>query len=231
MAARASGCVKDSLTYYNMYKMLRNRFGYLGWWPGETNDEIIIGAVLTQQTSWRNVERALANLKGSHAINLKKIGRMNLKRLETLLRPSGFYRQKARRLKAISRYIYHNYRSLDELLSKDRVSLRKELLSLDGVGKETADSIILYAAGKPVFVVDAYTRRILNRVYGIDTDMEYDKLSAMIGGSIRPDLELYKDFHAQLVELGKRHCRPKPVCKGCPINEHCAYFISLTNDR
>lgn len=228
MAARACGCVKDSLTYYMMYKMLRNRFGYLDWWPGETNDEIIIGAILTQQTSWKNVERALANLKESHAVNLKKIGRMNLKKLENLLKPSGFYHQKARRLKAISKYIYNNYISLDELLSKDRVSLRKELLSLDGVGKETADSIILYAAEKPAFVVDAYARRILNRVYGTDTDIEYDKLSAMIEGAIKRDLGLYKDFHAQLVELGKRHCRLKPVCKGCPINEHCAYFISLT---
>ncbi len=219
------------LSYPDLYRKLRNRFGDLDWWPGETRDEIIIGAILTQQASWRNVEMAIANLRGEGALDLRKISRMRIGRLERLIRPSGYYRQKAKRLKAIAGYIFRNYKDLDELLGKDAEELRQELLSLDGIGRETADSIILYAAEKPIFVIDAYTRRIMNRVYGTDDGMDYDELRALLSGSIKRDLGLYKDFHAQFVELGKEYCRQRPLCAGCPINEACGYFKSLSVDR
>lgn len=164
------------LSYYGLYKRLRSRFGYLNWWPGETRDEIIIGAILTQQASWKNVEKALANLKKADSLNLRKISRMNLGRLETLVTPSGFYRQKARRLRGIACYIFSKYSGLNGLFGKNAGELRKELLGLEGIGKETADSIILYAAGKPVFVIDTYTRRIMSRVYGTREEIEYDTL-------------------------------------------------------
>ncbi len=223
--------VQLPITYYELYRRLRKQFGYLDWWPGDTRDEIIIGAILTQQTSWKNVEKALENLRKDNSIDLRKISGMGLARLQRLIRPSGFYRQKARRLKALCAYIFSDYANLDSFLGRDRATLRKELLGLNGVGKETADSIMLYAAEKRVFVVDAYTRRITGRVYGVEEDMDYDRLAGLISDSIPASIKLYKDFHAQLVELGKRYCRPRPLCAECPINEHCAYFISLSKDR
>ncbi len=212
------------LSYDQLYKKLRSRFGYLNWWPGETRDEIVIGAILTQQATWKNVEKAIANLKSENALDLRKIRRMGLRRLERLVRPSGFYRQKASRLKGIASYIFTNYGSLDGMFDKSTAELRKELLSLNGVGRETADSIILYVANKPIFVVDAYTKRIMSRVYGIDERIDYDELRGLISDKIGKSLDLYKDFHAQFVELGKEHCRPRPLCENCPINEYCRYF-------
>ncbi len=216
------------LSYKDLYKRLRSRFGYLNWWPGETRDEIIIGAILTQQATWKNVEKAIANLKSEDAVDLKKIRKMDIRRLERLVRPSGFYRQKAARLKGIASYIFGNYGSLDQMFDKSTLALRKELLSLNGVGRETADSIILYVAGKPIFVIDAYTKRIMSRVYGIDEKIDYDELRSLLSDKIGEDLDTYKDFHAQFVELGKENCRPKPRCGSCPINEYCKYFMNST---
>jgi endonuclease-3 related protein len=212
-----------SLPFPELYTKLRGRFGYLDWWPGETTDEIIIGAILTQQASWRNVEKAISNLKEADCLDLKKIGRMRTSSLEMRIRPSGFYRQKAAKLKAFARYVSSNYSSLDEMLSKGAGELREELLSMRGIGRETADSIILYAAGKCMFVVDAYTKRITSRIYGSDPNIEYDELRFDISASIPDDLELYKDFHAQFVELGKKYCKTKPLCNDCPVKSYCQY--------
>ncbi len=207
-----------------LYAKLRERFGYLDWWPGETRDEIIIGAILTQQASWKNVEKAISNLRSAKCLNLKKISTINVNSLERFIRPSGFYKQKAARLKGFARYIFSNYSSLDQMLSNDTGELREELLSIKGIGKETADSIILYAAGKPMFVIDSYTKRIASRIYGSDPDIEYDELRFDISGTIPDDLELYKDFHAQFVELGKAYCKTKPLCNECPVKSYCRYY-------
>lgn len=212
-----------ALPFPELYTKLRDRFGYLDWWPGETNDEIIIGAILTQQASWKNVEKAISNLKAANCLDLKKISRMRISSLEKHIRPSGFYKQKAARLKGFARYVYSKYPSLDDMLSKDAGELREELLSTKGIGRETADSIILYTAGKLMFVVDAYTKRITSRIYGSDPDIEYDELRFNISASIPDDLELYKDFHAQFVELGKRYCKTKPLCNDCPVKSYCQY--------
>ncbi len=204
---------------------MRQHFGFLNWWPGDTKDEIFIGAILTQQTSWKNVERAISNLRSADSLSIKKISEMETSYLEGLIRPSGYYRQKAKRLSYISKYVVQKYASLNRMFKKNTMPLRGELLSLNGIGKETADSIILYAAGKRVFVIDAYTKRIMSRVYAIKDDIEYDELQSMIISKIPPKIGLYKDFHAQFVELGKNYCKAKPLCSKCPLKRYCLYNL------
>ncbi len=207
-----------------IYHRLRNRFGFLDWWSGDTRDEIVIGAILTQQTSWKNVEKAISNLKKAKKLSLKEIAHTDIRSLERLIRPSGFYKQKSRRLKDISSYICKKYNGLGALFDKDAGVLRQELLSLNGIGNETADSIALYAAGKPLFVVDAYTKRAMHRIDPrIPENMDYDALREYFQDNLEVDVSLYQDFHAQFVELGKRHCKAKPVCAGCPLSAMCAY--------
>ena len=205
------------------FKELLKRFGKLNWWPAETRDEVIIGAILTQNTNWSNVEKALLNLRNRNFLNLKKLSKINQNRLAELIRPSGFYNQKARRLAAFSSYVYKNYGSLDDFFRKDMLSLREELLSLEGIGMETADSILLYAADKPIFVIDAYTKRITSRMLGLLSEPGYLELQSFISSAIKCDLETYKEFHAQFVQLAKENCRKKPICKSCPILNLCEY--------
>ena len=204
-----------------IYPKLVKRFGRLYWWPGETRDEIIIGAILTQNTNWLNVEKALSNLRSKGLLDLKLISSINERSLSVLIRPSGFYNQKAKRLRAFSKYVFSNYGGLDDFFSKDMVCLRNELLSLEGIGMETADSILLYAAEKPVFVIDAYTKRITKRVLGLPSEMEYQPLQAFIVSNIEEDIETYKEFHAQFVQLAKKNCRKVPICSTCPLSDIC----------
>ena len=206
-----------------LYKKLRENFGYLNWWPGDTKVEIVVGAILTQNTAWKNVEKAIKNLRERKMLSLERLASAKPKELEDAIRPSGFYKQKAKRLSNLFKYIKTNYSTLERFFDKDKNELRNELLDLNGIGNETADSIVLYAAEKPTFVIDAYTRRIMNRVYGIDEGIEYNKLKEYFESRLRPDLELYKDFHAQFVELGKRFCKKKPLCDECPIRDYCRY--------
>ncbi len=210
------------LALRSLYSTFRKEFGFLDWWPGDTKLEIVVGAVLTQQTSWKNVEKAIGSIKAANAMNLEKLAGMNLPALELLIRSSGFYRQKAMRLKGLLAAI-SEYGSIEKFFDTDAKTLRKRLLEMNGIGRETADSIILYAAEKPVFVVDAYTRRILGRIYGIGENVRYDELKGMMEGSMERNLELYKDFHAQFVELGKRYCKTKPLCSECPARNACRY--------
>ena len=190
----------------------------MGWWPGDTPDEIIIGAILTQQASWKNAEKAISNLREAGLLSLAKIRSERLSALQKQIKPSGFYRQKAGRLKSFSKHLFSNYGSLDEMFEMRLPELRAELLSINGIGNETADSILLYAACRKVFVVDAYTKRIMSRIYGTDEGIDYCKLQAFISSKIDSSLELYQDFHAQFVELGKNYCKTKPLCNGCPVN-------------
>ena len=211
-----------------VYTTLRGRFGFQNWWPGDTADEILVGAVLTQQTSWKNVERALANLKDTGMLSVEKLAVADLKMLERLVKPCGFYRQKAVRIRNISSYILANHKGMTGLLRRRAGALRRELLSLDGVGEETADAVALYAGNKRTFVVDAYTRRIVGRLYGIDTGISYGKMQCLITDNIDNRLAVYKDLHAQFVELGKRFCRTRPLCRTCPLNEGCGSFKLLS---
>lgn len=205
-----------------LYGRLREAYGFRDWWPGETSLEVFIGAILTQNTSWTNVEKAISNLKAANALTFRALVGMRRQRLERLIRPSGYYRQKAERLGWTLSYIARNYGSLDAFLCRDARTLRRELLDMKGIGEETADSIVLYAANKPAFVIDAYTRRIMHRVYGTDEGIGYGELQGCITMRIPRRLGLYKDFHAQFVEHAKARCRKEPACGGCPVGAHCA---------
>jgi endonuclease III related protein len=212
-----------------IYARLRERFGFRNWWPGDTAFEVFVGAILTQQTTWLNVERAIANLKRSNALSLDRIAGMRISRLERLIRPSGYYRQKARRLKELCTTIKKEHRSLDNLLKLDKGKLRNVLLSYKGIGRETADSIILYAANKPVFVIDAYTKRAMHRIASMPADIDYEELRTYFESRIAANARLYNDFHAQFVELGKNYCKASnPLCGGCPLNDMCKFGRSAT---
>ncbi|MDE1825471.1 MAG: endonuclease [Candidatus Micrarchaeota archaeon] len=206
-----------------LYYRLRAEYGFLDWWPADTKTEVIVGAILVQNTSWNNAQKAIANLKGARMLNPQRLSGAKLGRLEELIRPSGFYRRKALRLKQVFVHIRKKYLTLHRFLSQDKVSLRNELLLQSGIGKETADSIVLYAAEKPAFVVDAYTKRIMGRVYGTNERMGYDELQSSIQSAIPEDVLLYKDFHAQFVEHAKKYCKKKPLCPNCPLSCICAY--------
>lgn len=207
-----------------LYGALLAYFGHRNWWPGETPFEVVIGAILTQNTSWANVEKAIWNLKREEIFTPEAILSLPDEKLAVLIRPSGYYNQKARRLKTITRWFIeresHHPDKADDI-STD--ALREQLLALNGVGDETADSILLYACGRTVFVVDAYTRRIMSRLGYCAADVKYSELQRLFCDNLPSDRLLYNDFHAQFVALGKDHCRPKPHCDACPVRDFCAF--------
>jgi endonuclease-3 related protein len=190
-----------------IYNKLLNRLGHQQWWPADTPFEVVIGAILTQQTKWENVERAIQNLKERGLLEPGPLSKAGIPELEMLVRCTGFYRQKANRLKNISAFFSWN----PDLFEKQSNELRNILLSLNGIGEETADSIVLYAADKPSFVIDAYTKRIC-KCLGIEGD--YGKLQSVFEQSIPRDVPLYKEFHALIVEYGKQFCGKKR-CAEC----------------
>ncbi|MGC8479401.1 MAG: endonuclease III domain-containing protein [Candidatus Micrarchaeia archaeon] len=217
---------KKNISFKKLHKILDTKFNFDSWWPGDTKDEIFIGAILTQNTNWKNVEKAVFNLKEKGLLSLTLISKCNLKELEHAIKPSGFYHQKALRLKNSASYIITNYTSLDNFFMKDTQLLRKELLSLNGIGPETADSILLYCANKPIFVIDAYTKRITKRVFGNNEELTYEDLQSIIHNEITPNAKEYKKFHGELVELAKTNCKKEPTCTNCPINQYCIYFLN-----
>ncbi len=205
-------------------EILLKYFGKQGWWPTiseNKEEEIAIGAILTQQTSWKNVERCIANLSKANALDLKRIAEMDLKELEEKIRHAGFYRLKAKRLKEFAEYVVKNHKSLRALFRKPLRECREELLSIKGIGKETADSILLYAGNKLIFVVDAYTFRILTRLGIWRERFDYEKIRKFLESKLPKDLEIYKEAHALFVELGKNFCKKRPICKNCPLNGIC----------
>lgn len=206
-----------------IYRKLETYFGEQNWWPGETPFEVIIGAILTQQTAWKNVEIAIKRLKEGGLLEPKGLAKISERKLRAIIRSTGFYKQKAKRLKNISAYIYKDYgNNLNSFLNKETEELRDELLSLDGIGMETADSILLYASDKLRFVVDAYTIRICNRLALIRSD-DYFKIQEFFERNLPRDIELYREYHALIVVLGKNYCKKKPICVNCPLNDLCNY--------
>jgi endonuclease-3 related protein len=203
----------------NMYDWMREAFGYRNWWPANSPFEVCVGAVLTQNTSWKNVAKAIANLKDVRALDPFVIHLSSQEQLAAWIRPAGYFNIKAGRLKNFVNHLVERHKgSLDSLFSGEIESIRKELLAIKGIGKETADSMILYAAGKPIFVVDAYTKRILNRHALLQTGSDdYDSIQAIFHVHLPRDPELYNDFHAQFVAVGHRYCRKKPDCSQCPL--------------
>jgi len=196
-----------------IYNKLLDHFGRQYWWPADTPFEVMVGAILTQQTSWTNVEKAIAELKKERLLSPRKILRTPASKLHKIIRSSGYYKQKEKKLKIFCRF----------LINIDRASItRTQLLSLWGIGRETADSILLYALGKPIFVVDAYTIRIGERV-GLFKAEGYEHVREYFESNLPRRLTLYKEYHALLVELGKNYCKPKPLCDSCPINRLCQF--------
>lgn len=231
------------------YRALVSRYGPQNWWPGRSSFEVIVGAYLTQNTNWSNVEKALANLHHARLLSLTALRKVPLAELETLVRPSGYFRQKARNLKTFISFLDEHYSgSLSRMFAEPTEKLRNELLTLNGVGPETADSILLYAGNHPVFVVDAYTRRMLERHGIITSKTKYEEIRSLMEQALRnansdllaadcatpnprhpvsrmssaPRSELaqhYNELHALIVRVGNQHCRTKAHCEGCPL-EH-----------
>jgi endonuclease-3 related protein len=206
-----------------IYKKLLSHFGPQAWWPADSPFEVIIGAILTQNTNWKNVEKAIANLKAARVLSPRAILGIRKSRLEKLIRPAGYYRQKTKKLKAFVKYLLREYQGKSGNMKEYQGrNLRKELLEVHGIGPETADSILLYALHKPTFVIDAYTRRIGNRA-GLFKFTDYHHIKDYFEQNLPRDLELYKEYHALLVGLGKNFCKTNPVCINCPINRLCEY--------
>ena len=201
-----------------MHRKLSEHFGPLNWWPGETPFEIAVGAILTQNTNWTNVEKAIASLKAEKALTPKTLYALPERELARLIRSSGYHNVKARRLRNFLRFLFENYDgSLRKMFLASTDNLRVELLEIKGIGPETADSILLYAGGKQTFVIDAYTRRALSHHGLIDGKEKYECVKRMIEANLPRDVALYNEFHAQFVNLGKYYCKPKPKCEGCPL--------------
>jgi endonuclease III related protein len=203
-----------------MYHKLRHTYGPQHWWPGETAFEVIVGAILTQNTAWRNVEKAIVQLKRAHLLTPHELRRISEKRLASLIRPSGYFNIKAKRLKGFISFLFREYRgSLKEMFKEPLETLREKLLSVKGIGPETADSILLYAGGFPTFVVDAYTHRVFSRHRLVPDDAGYEPLKRFFTSHLPQDAALFNEYHALLVKVGKERCRKEPLCNGCPLEE------------
>jgi endonuclease-3 related protein len=204
------------------YRAMLERLGPQGWWPADTPFEVILGAILTQNTNWKNVERAIANLKREGLLDAAALAAVDAERLAEAIRPAGYFRIKAGRLKNFIRMLTGDFGGrLDALFALSTPALREAVLGVTGIGPETADSIVLYAAERPVFVVDAYTARILFRHGLIDAEAAYDDLQSLMQGALEDDVGLFKEYHALLVAVGKHYCRKRaPQCQGCPLEKH-----------
>lgn len=200
------------------------RYGAQNWWPAQTAFECVVGAILTQNTAWTNVEKAVVRLKRATEITPEKIDKMSPAKLARLIKPSGYFNQKARRLKIFSRFVVRNYGgNIGSLLSEETGKLRKTLLALEGVGPETADSIILYAAEKPVFVIDAYTKRITQRHGLADGKASYDEVQKLFADNLPYKTALFNEYHALIVRTAKQFCHKKePECENCPLKPDLA---------
>jgi endonuclease-3 related protein len=204
-----------------VYDRLFAAFGPQHWWPGETPFEVVVGAVLTQNTNWQNVERAIKNLRDADLLEPRALYAVNVEELEELIRPAGYFRVKARRLRSLLELIVERYDgSLDAMFAVEMPELRRQLLAVNGIGPETADSILLYAGGLPSFVVDAYTFRVFTRHGWIDFEADYHRLQDLFLDALPPDARLFNEYHALLVHLGKHFCRKSnPRCAECPLRE------------
>jgi endonuclease-3 related protein len=212
----------------NIYRRLLAHHGPQHWWPAEEPFEVIVGAILTQSAAWGNVEKAIANLKEANALSPKTLRSLSTPKLAKLVRPCGYYRAKALKLKSFAYWLGNHHRDkLDRLFASNIDDLRQQLLSINGIGQETADSIILYAANKPSFVVDAYSRRIINRIGLAPDKNSYAAYQALFMENLPPDAALFNEYHALLVYLGKKVCRPKPLCPQCCLNKLCQFATRL----
>jgi endonuclease-3 related protein len=207
-----------------IFDTLLSHYGPRHWWPGETPFEVCVGAILTQNTNWGNVEKAIANLKAADRLSMTGINSLLPDELAALIRPAGYFNVKATRLQAFTAFVLQEYGgSLERLFAGPWQTTRHELLAVKGIGPETADSILLYAGQKPSFVVDAYTRRIFSRVGLVDEQISYEELRDFFMARLPQDTALFNEYHALIVELGKQACRPKPQCTACCLAARCQH--------
>jgi endonuclease-3 related protein len=231
---------KMTFTPSTLYQALFHNFGEQNWWPvdqtyhdkqnSDPRFEIMVGAILTQNTSWKNVERALQKLKEKQVLSAEKLMTLPDEDLKILIQPSGFFNQKADRLKQMTLHIQKHYdNDFSKMFSQKLLTLRHELLNLSGIGPETADSILLYAGNYPIFVVDAYTKRICHRLPISVKHDSYDGIQHIFQTNLcnvhppKQIVAIYQQFHALLVLLAKQYCKKKPACEGCPLKEKCDY--------
>ena len=219
-----SKAAKTSEALTDIYNRLFDRYGPQHWWPGDSPFEVIIGAILTQSTAWTNVEKAIANLKAEGLLDAKSLDAIETEKLATLIRPSGYYNTKAAKLKAfVERLNQEHGGSLDRLFELDTSDLRKEMLSIHGIGPETADSILLYAAHRPIFVIDAYTKRIIGRLGLAPSSDCYEAFQQLFMDRLPHDEGMFNEYHALFVRHGKEVCRKTPRCEGCCLLDICTY--------
>ena len=212
----------------DIYNRLMACYGPQHWWPADEPFEIIVGAILTQSAAWVNVEKAIASLKSAKALSPEALRQLPVNEIARLIHPCGYYNAKALKLKSFAQWFGDNYcDDLNKLFAVEAGSLRRQLLSIHGVGQETADSIILYAAGKPVFVIDAYTRRLISRIGLAPDDNSYAAYQDLFMDNMPTDTGLFNEYHALLVNLAKDVCRKRPLCPRCCLNSLCRYYATL----
>ena len=231
------------LTPFTLYKKLIGELGHQNWWPmdksyhekngSDPRFEIIVGAILTQNTAWSNVEKALTNLKSKNVLDIEKIVKIDIKDLQNMIKPSGFFNQKADRVKNIATYLHNKYSDdLDYFFNRELKDIREELLSLNGIGPETTDSILLYAGNMPIFVVDAYTKRICKRL-PLNTNGSYEEIQQYFEEDLCKEYSkkeitrVYNELHALIVILAKNQCKTKPECVKCPLRKYCRFGKNL----
>ena len=207
-----------------VYSDLKKHYGWQQWWPAETAFEIMVGAILTQGTSWSNVEKAIDSLKSAHALDLEIINEMPRDHLSQLIYSAGFHNVKPDRLKSLSSYLMANFDGKIEALKRLPIgTARSQLLAIDGIGPETADAILLYALGKSVFIVDTYTKRLFTRLgYSVEQD-SYDSWQTFFASQMHKTTYTFQQYHALIVEHSKARCKSKPICNSCPLASHCTY--------
>jgi endonuclease III related protein len=207
-------------TLRQFYNALYRAYGPQGWWPGHTRTEIVVGAILTQNTNWKNVEKAIARLRAEGLLDWAALRDVPVEKLAECIRPAGYYNIKTRRLKNFITWLWDAHGGdFDGLVGRNSAGLREELLGISGIGPETADSILLYALGVPTFVVDAYAARVTGRHGLIDGTAVYDDIKSLFEDDLPADAPMFNEFHALLVEVGKRHCKPRAQCEGCPLEK------------
>jgi len=206
-----------------IYEKLFAHYGDLNWWPAKNPYEVIVGAILTQNTNWRNVEKAIANF--GENLSPEFILETDCEKLSEIIKPAGFFNQKAKYLKSVTKWFENYDFDVEKVKKKDLNKIRRELLSINGIGQETADSILLYAFDFPTFVVDAYTKRLLLRLKIELDNYNYDSIKKYFENNLPKNIEIYNNFHALIVINGKNHCKKIPVCNNCPLENICEKII------
>lgn len=209
-----------------IFEKLLDHFGPRFWWPADSPFEVCVGAILTQNTNWANVEKALRNIKEENLLSPRALREIPAERLAVLIRPAGYFNVKSARLKDFIDWLFQRYGgSLEKMFAADWRDLREDLLGVRGIGPETCDSILLYAGHKPSFVVDAYTKRLFSRIGLLGENSSYEETRTLFMANLPADVQLYNEYHALIVQHCKDFCRKKPLCGSCPLNTVCRFYL------